>query len=229
MEMHEGLAEYTGVALSGAPDLPRYVVEQNLKNAVMKPTFTRSFAYASGPAYGVLLDQTRTNWRKGLKKTDDPAALLQTALKLQLPDDLAKSAQSRAQSYGWEKLAAAETERDTNRQKLLASYRRKFIDGPVLVIPLQEMKMQFDPGELLSLDPRGTVYPKIKIIDLWGILTVTNGTLLESDFKKITVSAPVVSTTAPVKGDGWTLELNPDWELKAGLRSGDQTVGKRSQ
>lgn len=164
-----------------------------------------------------------------MNKTDDLSALLQTALKLQLPDDLAKSAQSRAQSYGWEKLAAAETERDTNRQKLLASYRRKFIDGPVLVIPLQEMKMQFDPGELLSLEPRGTVYPKIKIVDLWGILTVTDGALLESDFKKVTVSASAVSTTTPIKGDGWLLELNPGWELKAGPRSGDQSVRKRSQ
>jgi hypothetical protein len=229
MEMHEGLAEYTGVALSGSSDLPQYVVDHNLTDVSAKPTFIRSFAYASGPAYGILLDQSGSDWRKGLKKTDDLGALLQMALRLQAPTDLAQSARGRAQNYGWEKLAAVETEREENRQKLLATYRRKFIDDPVLVIPLQEMKMQFDPGELVSLDPRGTVYPNIKIVDTWGILTDSNGALLESDFGKITVSAPTDSRATSVKGEGWTLELNPGWELEAATRTGDQTIGRRKK
>jgi hypothetical protein len=229
MEMHEGLAEYTGVALSGSSDLPRYVVDHNLTDAATKQTFIRSFAYASGPAYGILLDQTATNWRKDLKKTDDLGALLQIALRLQAPTDLAQSARARAQNYGWAKLAAAETEREKNRQKLLSTYRRKFIDDPVLIIPLQEMKMQFDPGELVSLDPRGTVYPNIKIVDTWGILTASNGALLESDFGKVTVSAPTDSRAASAKGEGWTLELNPGWELAAATRTGDQTIERRKK
>jgi hypothetical protein len=229
MEMHEGLAEYTGVALSGSSDLPQYVVDHNLTDAAAKPTFIRSFAYASGPAYGILLDQTGSDWRKGLKKTDDLGALLQMALKLQTSTDLAQAARTRAQNYDWEKLAAAETEREVNQQKLLATYRRKFIDDPVLVIPLQEMKMQFDPGELVSLDPRGTVYPTIRIVDAWGILTASSGALLESDFGKITVSAPTDSGATSVKGEGWTLELNPGWELEAATRTGDQTIGRRKK
>jgi hypothetical protein len=155
--------------------------------------------------------------------------LLQTALRLQTPTDPTQTARARAQNYGWEKLAAAETEREANRQKLLATYRRKFIDDPVLVLPLQEMKMQFDPGELVSLDPRGTVYPNIKIVDTWGILTASNGALLESDFGKITVSVPTDSRAASVKGDGWTLELSPGWELEAAMRTGDQTIGRRKK
>ncbi len=229
MEMHEGLAEYTGIALGRTLDLPQYVIDHNLTNAVAKPTFIRSFAYASGPAYGILLDQTGIDWRKGLTKTDDLGALLQRALGLQLPVDLAQSARTRAQDYGWEKLAAAETEREANQQKRLAAYRRKFIDDPVLVLPLQEMKMQFDPGELVSLDPRGTVYPNIKIVDAWGILTASKGALLESDFGKITISAPTDSRSTQVNGEGWTLELNPGWELQAATRAGDQTIGRRKE
>src|SRR5437764_12722811 len=109
MEMHEGLAEYTGVALSGAPDLARYVADRNLKDGAAKPTFIRSFAYASGPAYGVLLDQTKADWRKSLKKTDDLGALLQTALGLRLAEGLAQSAEARAEKHGEEKSDAGET------------------------------------------------------------------------------------------------------------------------
>ncbi|MEY2483165.1 MAG: hypothetical protein QOK24_1693 [Verrucomicrobiota bacterium] len=229
MEMHEGLAEYTGIALSGAANLAVFVADHNLKQAAVKSTFIRSFAYASGPAYGILLDQAATDWRKDLKRTVDLGALLQAALALSLPDDLKQAAQMRSQTYGGPALVASETARASDREKVLAAYRQKFIDGPVLVIPLEQMKMQFDPGELISLDPRGTVYPNIKIVDVWGILTVSNGVLLESDFSRITVSAPTKSGATSAKGDGWTLELSSGWEVKAGTRPGDKTVGRQSQ
>jgi hypothetical protein len=229
MEMHEGLAEYTGIALSGAADLAVFVADHNLKQAAAKPTFIRSFAYASGPAYGILLDQAGADWRKNLKRTDDLGLLLQTALRVRVPDDPEQAAQVRSQDYNGPALVASETARASDREKVLAAYRQKFIDGPVLVIPLQQMKMQFDPGELISLDPRGTVYPNVKIVDVWGILTVSNGALLESDFSRITVSAATKSGTTSAKGDGWTLELSSGWEVKAGTRPGDKTVEKHSE
>ena len=228
MEMHEGLAEYTGVALSGAPDPAQFAAEHNLKEAESKPTFVRSFAYASGPAYGILLDAAGNDWRKRLKKSDDLGSLLGTAFAVSLPKDLEQAAQKRATIYGGKALVASEGERADRREKLLADYRRKFIEGPVLVIPLQQMQMQFDPGELASLEPRGTVYPNIKIIVKWGTLTVSRGALMEADFSKATVPAPAETKGSSVKGDGWTLELNPGWQLKSDARPGDWTVVKTS-
>jgi len=228
MEMHEGLAEYTGVALSGAPNPAGFVADHNLKEAASKPTFVRSFAYASGPAYGILLDQTGKDWRRQLKKTDDLGELLRTTLSIPIPKDLKQAVERRAANYGGDALAASENERAERRAKLLAIYRQKFIEGPVLAIPLQQMKMQFDPGELISLEPRGTVYPNIKIIDNWGTLTVSQGALMETDFSKVTVPAPAETKGATVKSDGWLLELNPGWELKAGARRGDWTAVKVS-
>ena len=61
MEMHEGLAEYTGVKLSGSPNLAQYVVDKDIEEATSKQTFVRSFAYATGPAYGVFV---RCDWNK---------------------------------------------------------------------------------------------------------------------------------------------------------------------
>jgi len=57
LELNEGLAEYTGVRLSSA-DLQETVVRADLilRQARNNPTFARSFAYVSGPAYGALLD-----------------------------------------------------------------------------------------------------------------------------------------------------------------------------
>jgi hypothetical protein len=228
MEMHEGLAEYTGVVLSGDSNPAQFVAEHSLKEAEAKPTFVRSFAYASGPAYGILLDQTGSDWRKRLKKTDDLGALLRTSFSLQIPKDLKQAAEERAAKYGAEALVASETERAERRAKTLATYRQKFIEGPVLVIPLQQMKMQFDPGELTPLEPRGTVYPNIKVIDDWGTLTVSKGALMEADFGKVTVSAPTETKASSAKGDGWILELNPGWQTKEGGRPGDWTVAKAS-
>ena len=226
MEMHEGLAEYTGVRLSGSPNLNQYVVDKDLKEAAQKQTFVRSFAYASGPAYGILLDETKTNWRKNLKKEDDLGSLLQKRLSIKLPQNIEQAAELRAKNYDSDKLRAFETERENNRQKLLAEYRAKLVDGAVLELPILKMRMQMNPGTLVPLEPIGTVYPDIRIVDAWGILTVTKGALIKSDFSKIYISAPSSLSAPSIQGDGWTLELNAGWTVAAGERKGDYVVKK---
>jgi hypothetical protein len=76
MEMHEGLAEYTGVRLSGSPDPARLVIDGNLVEESRRESFVRSFAYASGPAYGLLLDEVAPGWTRRLSRGDDLAELL---------------------------------------------------------------------------------------------------------------------------------------------------------
>jgi hypothetical protein len=229
MEMHEGLAEYTGVRLSGSPNLNQFVVDNNLKEAANKQTFVRSFAYASVPAYGVLLDETKTNWRKNLKKEDDLGSLLEKKLSIKLPHNIKQAAELRAKNYDGNKLRVFETERENSRQKRLAEYRAKLVKGPVLELPILKMSMQMNPGTLVPLEPIGTVYPDIRIVDAWGILTVTKGALIKSDFSKIYVSAPTSLSASPVQGDGWTLELNAGWAVTAGERKGDYAVKKLKQ
>jgi hypothetical protein len=78
----------------------------------------------------------------------------------------------------------------------------------------------------VPLEPLGTVYPDIRIVDAWGILTVTKGALIKSDFSRIYVSVPNNLSASPIQGDGWTLELNADWTIKNGERKGDYLVRK---
>ena len=226
MEMHEGLAEYTGARLSGSPKLNQYVVDKDLKEAANKQTFVRSFAYASGPAYGILLDGTGKNWRKSLKKEDDLGVVLQKTLAIKLPQSIKQAAEERAKIYDGDKLQASETERENKRQQLVAAYRAKLVDGPVLVIPLQKMRMELNPDNLVPLASLGTVYPTIRVVDVWGILTVSNGALMNPTFSRIYVSAPGSVSASPIQGDGWTLELNAGWTVTNGERKGDYIVKK---
>lgn len=227
LEMNEGLAEYTGVKLSGSPNLNQYVAGAHLKEIATRQTFVRSFAYASGPAYGILLDKTKLKWRKNLKKDDDLGRLLQKRLSIELPQNLKLPAESRAKDYDGDRLQAFETTRENSRLKLLAEYRGKLVDGAVLEIPLRKMNMQFNPNNLVPLGALGTIYPDIRVVDEWGILTVTRGgALRNTDFTKIYVSAPENLSRLPIQGDGWTLELNAGWTITTGERKGNYIVKK---
>jgi hypothetical protein len=225
LEMHEGLAEFSGVRLSGRPDVTQFAARQ-LKEAERKQSFTRSFAYASGPAYGLLLDEAGKEWRKGLRPESDLGLLLQRSMALKPPANIEQAIAEAAQRYASDALRASETERENNRRRRIAAWRERLVDGPALVIPLRQMNMQFDPNNLQPLDDLGTVYPNIRIVDVWGILTVLQGALMNPTFSQIRVSAPRDPVARPIQGDGWTLELNPGWSLIHAERKGDYRLGK---
>jgi len=70
------------------------------------------------------------------------------------------------------------------------------------------------------LEKLGTVYPTMRISADWGVLEVSNGALLKPDWSAVSVVAPTIMDATP-KGDGWTLELKPNWKLVPGGRNGD--------
>jgi len=89
LQMHEGLAQYTGVRLAcdSLRDAAAHAASI-LCGAAKNPTFVRSFAYASGPAYGLLLDASGTEWRKNLKPADDLGLILLDAYSISPPQDI---------------------------------------------------------------------------------------------------------------------------------------------
>ena len=67
LELNEGLAEYTGARLGlRLPEQRLAYATYALARQLDAPSFVRSFAYASGPAYGLLLDEALPDWRRGL-------------------------------------------------------------------------------------------------------------------------------------------------------------------
>lgn len=222
LELNEGLAEYTGVRVGNpTPEEQIKAALNDLSSHRDDSTFVRSFAYATGPGYGLLLDRYLPGWHDQLKPDQGFGALLRNALHVTLPANLPLAAERRATQYDGATLRAAETERETRRKQIVADYHARFIDGPVLTLPFRNMHVQFDPRNLQPLGDAGTVYSNLRISDDWGILDAKNGALMKPDWSAVIVVAPSASTGSSLKGDGWTLELKPGWKIVVGTRKGD--------
>lgn len=226
LEMHEGLAEYTGVRLAGLSEAERlaYVVKLLDQRPAQMPTFVRSFAYLSGPAYGLLLDATNVDWRKKLKKEDDLAKLLKDAMDLLLPDFKEEHLAQRENKYQGKRLRASEEKRDGEIRERIAQFKERLVDGPRLIIPLQEIQMSFDPNAVQPIEGVGTAYPTLRLVDAWGTLTVTNGAMISSDYTKAYVAAP--KDPKALKQADWELKLNDGWKIEPGERKGDYKLTK---
>jgi hypothetical protein len=225
LEMNEGLAAYTGLKLARPADTARQAVKR-IDRYDGADSLVRSFAYASGPAYGLLLDDSRPAWRREVSADDDLGEMLGHALGIDLPADRTAASRAAAARHDGEELQRQEAERDARRQQRLAELRARLIDGPLLSLALQEMGMEFDPSSLQPLDGIGTVYPVIRIVDRWGILKVTGGALLHADFGRIDVPAPADPAARPLRGDGWELRLEPGWSVTPGKRPGDYVLSR---
>lgn len=233
LELNEGLAEYTGVKLSSA-DLRETAVRANLilRQARNNPTFARSFAYISGPAYGALLDLSGKPWRASMKQFSDLGALLQQryGITVRVSEAAARAALSR---YEGEEIVTVETQQEQRRNQQIAEARKKFIDGPVLLLSLSSaVRYSYDPNNVMGIDASNTVYPTMRLVDAWGVLTVSNGAWVERDASGHVISARVPApsdlSARPLKGDGWSLELTDGWEVVPGERSGDVKIRKKS-
>jgi hypothetical protein len=231
LELNEGLAEYTGVRLSSA-DLQEMAVRANmiLRQARNNPTFARSFAYISGPAYGALLDLSGKPWRVNTKPTTDLGQLLQQryGVRIRVSEAAARAAVSR---YEGEEIVTLETQGEQRRAKEIAEARKRFLDGPVLILPVTaDVRYSYSPNNVIGIDANNTVYPTMRLVDAWGILTVTDGAWLERDgtghLVRARVPAPTDLSARPLKGEGWALELTSGWEVVPGERSGDVKIRK---
>lgn len=219
LETNEGLAEYTARRIAGASEGERSeLARAALAAAEARPSYVRSFAYGSGPAYGTLLDQAGAAWRRRALAGADLGDLLAGAL--HLPP--AGAAHPREAAYGGNAVRREEAERDAAHQQRVAVLRAHLIDGPTLTLPARQPRINFNPNEVEPLGDAGTAYPTLRAADAWGELVVTSGgALLSPDWSTIIVGAPADPTARPLRGDGWELPLTPGWSIERGSRPGD--------
>jgi len=226
MEKQEGLAEYTGafIALRATgEDIGRQA--RQIEGREESDAFARSFAYATGPALGLLLDRYATGWR-ARASTQSLDSMLTSAVRLGTPRDLKSQAQRRAGDYGYPAVAAAEHERDERHQSLLLELTSKFLDGPTLDFPhAGDLRRNFNPGNLVPFPPHGTYYPNGTFAADWGKLQLdSGGAVLAPDNLSMKVAAPADPAARPLRGDGWTLVLSPGWTIRPGTRPGSLTL-----
>jgi len=220
-EIREGLASYTGIAAwADSPADARRAAANALAGAESQQSFVGSFEAASGPAYGVLLDDLAPGWRSKLSNTSDLGDLLASATnKTPLPDVTAAAAR-----YNGVALRTAEEARDRERQARVAELRRRFVDGPVLTMPAGGSSTSDTTGNV-GIPGVGTVFfHNFTLSARWGRLEANNGVLRSADGSTLSVpvNAPLQGNT--LKGDGWTATLNSGWVVRPAARSGSFTI-----
>src|SRR5580704_11364962 len=213
LEIAEGVPEYTGT-IAGEPDRDsaRWRAIGKLSDPDQSITFVRSFAYTSGPPYGLLLDSRLPGWRTKLSTQSDLSALLASTL----PPHATVSAEARAPLYGAAAIRVAEAERAQKAEAAKAHYRARLLEGPTLLLPGKKLAFSFNPSALVSLGDANTVYPTFHATAEWGTLDVTDGVLVPTDFSRATVAAPKETKGPHLEGPGWTLELAVGWSVVPG-------------
>ncbi len=230
LENNEGIAEYTGVRL-GLPTSAEQIAYalRDLSSYVETPSLVRSFAYATGPAWGLLLDEMEPTWRKQFLADEHTTTVVRgldqrLAAAMHLPTPDLNQLVIREAVYDSDgSLRAHELARENDRRKQAAAYQTTLVEGPVLVLPLHHSNYQFKPGTLVAL-PSGTVYPTITLTDDWGTLTVTSGGVLLRDALHIATVSVTAFDIKTMHGKGCDLKLYPGWGVFAGKRSGDLVI-----
>jgi hypothetical protein len=228
LELHEGIAEFTGLIIGGGNK------KQTIKYLVVginvffnNPTFVRSFAYYTTPVYGYLLYGKNKNWNKRITDETNLTDFFIKEFNISLPADLKKTIETISDKYNGKSIIQEETEREEEIRKIIAEYKRKFIELPHFDLQFVRMNIQFDPSNIMPLEDYGTVYPNIKVIDLWGILTVENGALMSPFWDKISITNPVRTEDEKIIGDGWSLELTDGYIVEKEETSGNYKLTKK--
>jgi hypothetical protein len=214
-EIREGLAQYTGTVLatSSTADAVEDVIHQ-LTEYPNNPTFVRTFSYPTGAAYGVLLDAVSPGWTRRIKFSDDLGQLLLLATGIVPSEDN----DAAVQRYGGSELWSAEERRDAERRARVAELRRRFVDGPVLIVPRGRGAVVNTTGAT-PIPGEGTVFFEYRVTAEWGTLKSTG--ILQSEDGTLRLPAPFQSDGAVIKGEGWTITPAPGWLVRPGPRTGD--------
>lgn len=219
-EVREGLAQYTGTVLAaGTPDQARWSAVRQLQDVEREPTFVRTFAYASGAAYGVLLDRFDSGWTHRFDPKADLGALLLAATDAAPTDDLDLA----ALKYGGRALRLEEERRDAEQRARVAELQRIYVDGPLVIVPRVSGGMLITTGAV-PIPGVGTVYREYRLTAEWGTMAATKGVLDQVSDATLRMTGPWEVDGNTIRGDGWTVSINPGWRAEPGPRQGDLRV-----
>jgi hypothetical protein len=223
-EIREGLASYTGVAAwANSPADAHRAAASALEGGEAQPSFVGNFEAASGPAYGVLLDDLLPGWRRQVRGTSDLGDLLASATNRPPTTDVAVA----AARYDGATLRTVEEARDRAQQVRVAELRQRFVDGPVLTMPAGGSGTSDTRGSV-GIPGVGTVFfNNFTLSAQWGRLNANDGVLRAADGRTLSVpiTGPLEGTT--LQGDGWSATLNAGWVVRPAARPGSLTIVRK--
>ena len=207
------------LAAPSAQEARTNVVEQ-LAAAEMQESYVQSFAYSSGAAYGVLLDVLAPGWTHQITAEDDLGDLL--AAKSGIEPTLNFTAA--AEKYDGPELRRAESQRDRDRQARISQLRMRFVDGPILILPLSGGGT-LDIRGAAPISGVGTVFfGAYSMRGEWGTLEASDGVLHTIDGTSRILAGPVTVDGNNLRGPGWIARVSPEWILQVGPRANDLQV-----
>ncbi len=228
LELNEGIAEFTGVVVSGRDKRQAAAfLAKGIDDFFKNSTFVRSFAYHTIPVYGYLLYSKDKNWNKKITAKTNLSDYFIKSFNIHIPADLNKAVRKISDHYKGKAIIEEETKREETTKNLIAEYKLRFIERPHFDIKFEKMNVSFDPRNIIPIENKGTVYPNIRVTDKWGILTVENGALMSSNWDKISISDPVQMGDKKISGDGWILELADGYAVKKDDSSGNFILFKK--
>jgi hypothetical protein len=219
-EIREGLAHYTATVItSSSPQDAASKAILQLADFAKRESLTRDFGYASGSAYGILLDAWSPGWTRQVKGPQDLGERLRVAGGIAAAGlDSRETAERAALRYDSTSLRKAEEKRDAEQKAKVTELRKRFVDRPVLVLP--NAGGSFASSGITPIPGVGTVFPEVHVTAEWGVLQAAQ-VLRPDDRSNITVPAPASVQGSTLEGDGWTLKIAPGWVVRAGNRPSD--------
>ena len=244
IETVEGLANYTGIKLSGVNNkLQRAIKEINSRENAK--TYTRPFPYATGPAYGLLFDHLKINWRKELDKVYNFYDIYFTTFPDEKKENNTKQIELAKSRNNFKNILKEEIERKQEFDKNVAYYNNMFFNHPTLKAKVNHGYNQtYNMYGTLVLEGIGTVFSgftgvdnsgnnfgNFKIISgkdklgVAGILKLTEKE--ESNQSTFLFPLPNRIENNMIYGDFYEIELNEGWYAKKINDKGDMEIVKK--
>lgn len=238
LENVEGLANYTGIRLSTLPN--KYAeIKDELVQREAAASFTRPFPYATGPAYGFILDYLGVNWRNGLKKTYNFLEIYEKQyLKRPLSLEPKKLADAQKRN-NYPKIHEEETARKLEHDKNQTYYSGQFVTAPTLTVKTVDSLYSgsYDMNATFFLEGKGVIYASIKGTDMsgnnFGNYSTTDdaigvsGVLVLPDWKTYVFPRPISIEASKIVGEHYVIELNKGWTIRKINEKGDLELVKQ--
>jgi hypothetical protein len=220
-EIREGLASYTGIAAwANSSADAKSAAASALAAGEAQSSFVGNFEAASGPAYGVLLDDLLPGWRRQLRSTSDLGEMLASAINRPPTLDVAAA----AARYDGATLRAAEEARDRAQQIRVAELRRRFVDGPVLTMPAGGSGTSDTRGSVGIVGVGTVLFNNFTLSARWGRFNADSGVLRAADGNTLSVPVTVPLQGTTLQGPGWSATLNTGWVVRPAARPGSFVV-----
>lgn len=185
-ECHEGMAEYTAIKLLPLENENEAIRKRLAAAAIMKGLdndgFGNSFAYLTGPAYGLLLDELTPEWRNSICSGKTIPDVISTVVSI--PETIDNAViENISERYGVTDFIKKERVRLEARDKEDATLRACFSESKWLVIPNNNTNFSFNPNErLVTYDSIGVIYKTMQLKGDFGTIEVKNGIIRANDW-----------------------------------------------